>query len=153
MKRLTSALVTTLVLAAPAAAITVPACQFPNGVHNAVALDEFPRPIRSALHRHLPDLVDPGQPFNASAIMTGSESQRRLVRGFRHGARWVIGYEHGGRHYNDVMLVFSLPKRAHTADLLTIGTTTPRALCAKMLALAKGGAVPRNGRGWSGHYW
>src|SRR5665213_464260 len=129
MTRLGSALVMALMLAAPAAAaITVPACQFPNGVQNAVALDEFPQPIQSTLHRHLPDMVDPGQPFNASGIMTGSESQRRLVRGFRHGARWVIGYEHGGRHYSDVMLVFALPQHARKAELLTIATTMPRAL-------------------------
>lgn len=47
-------------------------------------------------------LADAGEPFNASDVVTSDPPvpQRRFLRAYHHGGRWIVWYEHGGIGYH-----------------------------------------------------
>jgi hypothetical protein len=74
--------------------------------------------------------ADVGGPFDATDVRTGKPTRRLVVAG-RAGERWFICYEHGGRGYHLVLVVYD---------------TTARA---RPVLLARGGAGnPDHSRGW-----
>ena len=104
------------------------------GSTTVTRLDDLPEAVRSTLNTLVPDgIAEAGGPFNATDVWVGQPPypRRRFIRAYRHGRRWVIWYEAGGRGH-DLHAVGVIPGRAE-AQMSYSGpysSTDGRQLCA-----------------------
>ena len=57
--------------------------------------------------------ADSGAPWNATDVIDDRLPRRRLVKTEKHGADWLVQYEHGGFATHDHTVVFSLTPTVH----------------------------------------
>ena len=81
------------------------------------------------------DSISPRTAFNGGdALLPGQEGlDRRFIRAFSKGNRWVVAYEAAGIGYNDPILVFDLAN--NTATVTAKATSFPDIVCADMTRL------------------
>jgi hypothetical protein len=102
MRNLCLSIVALTVVAAPAAAQTIPACPLAAGVKD-VSYAQVPDVVKQVFSKsHKVSM--PGGAFDAK-----KEDSQRLIWVRNRGTRWVVAYEQGGDYVNKVAR-FDLPK-------------------------------------------
>lgn len=75
-------------------------CALP-GMTTVSSLADFPASLRAELTRFKDGFSDAGGPFNRDDVIdTPPAPQRRFLRGYGDGKRWILWYEHGGYGYH-----------------------------------------------------
>ena len=97
-----------VLMAAPASAYELQRCRPPAGVSEFLKLSDAPGEIRQSLKKRAGDIVNPGEPFDATDVVTHGAHFWRLVFIWHRGSRWVVATEHGGIAYGNPIFAFDL---------------------------------------------
>jgi hypothetical protein len=120
--------------ATAARADDIPPCPPPAGVVNATLNGgRAPPPLVRAIKDQIGAMANPGQPFNATDVVTQGYLGRRLILLWGLGSRWVIAYEQGGIGYSDEAVAFQL--NGATATKVANRQAEPPTICAAAHAL------------------
>jgi hypothetical protein len=121
-----------LLIAHSANAATIPECPTPTNVLSTTDLNDLPLPIAASLHQLVPNLAPAGAPFNGGDTLSPGQKEldRRFMRAFNKGSRWVVAYEAAGRAYNDPIIAFDLANGTAIVNRKTVGF--PTTVCAVM---------------------
>ena len=95
-------------VASAAAADAIPPCPVPAGVTAATLDGGAPPALLKALQARFGGMAKPGQPFNATDVVTPGEPGSRFILLWGEGSRWVLAYEQGGIAYNNQLVVFGV---------------------------------------------
>jgi hypothetical protein len=119
----------------PAArADVIPPCRAPAGVVSATFADgRAPPALVKAVRDQVGPMAGPGQPFNATDVVTPGEPGRRFILLWGLGSRWVVAYEQGGIAYYDEAVAFRFS--GATATKVGDKQAEPPTICAAARAL------------------
>ena len=129
MKLFSLALILSLATAGVARADVIPACAVPAGAM-MVGFDQLPMAVRKALAQKTGPMAMPGQPFNATDVVSKPLPFSRGIFVWSRGTRWVVATEHGGIAYNDPIYVFDAVHDRKRVVLTTSKTAVPATVCA-----------------------
>lgn len=93
------------------------------------SLKKIPLPIRITLRRIAGAMADRGEFFNDSDDVSRPAPFSRFIRGGEIGTRWFVWYEHGGRSYSRIVVLFGADGSGKTVVLIDRPAKTPD-LCA-----------------------
>ena len=112
-----------------ARADVIPPCRPPAGVVSATFTDgHAPPALVKAVRDQVGSMAGPGQPFNATDVVTPGEPGRRFILLWGLGARWVVAYEQGGIGYYDEAVAFQFS--GTTATKVGDKQAEPPTICA-----------------------
>jgi hypothetical protein len=113
----------------------IPNYPTPTGGYGTTVLTDLPAPVADLPRQMVPRIAPAGTTFNGSdALLPGqARLDRRFIRAFSKGNRWVVAYEAAGRGYNDPILMFDLAD--NTATLTARAASFPEKVCADMTRL------------------
>jgi hypothetical protein len=115
-------------------AAVIPPCPPPAGVVSTTLSDvHAPPALMKALRGQLGPMAGPGQPFNATDVVTPGDVGRRFILLWGLGSRWVIAYEQGGIAYYNEAVAFQVSGTVVTK--LADKQAEPPTLCAAVHAL------------------
>ena len=129
MKRLSLVFIAALTMAGNARADVIPACAVPTGAV-MIGFDQLPAAVRKALLKQTGPMAQPGQPFNATDVITKPLPSSRGIFVWSRGMRWVVATEHGGIGYNDPIYVFDAAGDRKRVALTTSKIAFPATVCA-----------------------
>jgi hypothetical protein len=121
-----------LVGTTPTWADNIPACPEPSGVQIRSFPDQIPEPLMKALTDNYGLFARPGEQFNSTDAHIPGEpirSNRRVIFVWEQEARWIVATEHGGRGYNDPILVYDLDVQSSKATLVKEEVAFPPTVC------------------------
>jgi hypothetical protein len=107
-------------------------CSPPEEMSSASIPDGVP----PALQDQLGQIALPGAQFDATDIVSTGSSRRYLFVWHRE-SRWIVATEHGGRGYNDPILVYDLSADGKVAKLVRRLISEPSAVCTDAAAMSK----------------
>ncbi len=114
--------------AATAHADVIPACAPPSGVR-VHAFTDLPAGLKQALEAKLGDMALPGQPFDATDVVTSAHPVfRRGIFVWSRGTRWIVATEHGGIAYDDPVLAYDVDADG-IASLVAVRGAVPNTVC------------------------
>lgn len=93
-------------------------CFPPNSVEARSFPDEIPSLLLKALTERYGSFVRAGEDFNEFDVRLANRSDRRIIFVWQWADRWVFATEHGGRAYNNPVLVYQLDSQAEKATFL-----------------------------------
>src|SRR5690349_21258676 len=100
--------------ATPAGAYEPPRCRPPAGVSEFFKLSDAPPEVLRSLKKRAGDIVNPGEPFDATDVVTHGAHFWRLVFIWNRGRRWVVATEHGGIAYGNPIFAYDLREDGQT---------------------------------------
>jgi hypothetical protein len=103
-------------------------CRIPTGVRAVADQGAMPDALKSAVKERFGEIVDSGRPFDATDLVRTGRNRRLIFIWVRENT-WLIATEHGGRGYNDPVLVYSLSDDGKRAGLVTERTAFPESVC------------------------
>lgn len=123
-----------------------PLCPAPGGAEETGDLAALPASVAASLKQYVPNLSQPGSPFNGGDALGPGQTQldRRLIAAFHRDRRWVIAYEAAGIGYHDVVVAYDLSPDGH-ATIASKTQSFPGNVCGTVAdALnSKGGKIDR----------
>jgi len=96
----------------------------------------IPDGVPPALQDQLGQIALPGAQFDATDIVSTGLS-RRYIFVWHRESRWIVATEHGGRGYNDPILVYDLSADGKVAKLVRRLISEPSAVCTDAAAMSK----------------
>jgi hypothetical protein len=97
------------------------------------AYGRAPPALVKAVRDQVGPMAGPGQPFNATDVVTPGEPGRRFILLWGLGSRWVVAYEQGGIAYYDEAVAFRFS--GATATKVGDKQAEPPTICAAARAL------------------
>jgi hypothetical protein len=123
-------------LVGAAGADDIPHCQLPSGASFVALLSEAPSALQRALRSDVGDIVEPGEMFDSTDVVTTGQSCR-LNFVWNVCRRWVVATEHGGVAYNDPIFVYDLSADGQNAVLVESRTAFLPSVCSMAVCLIK----------------
>jgi hypothetical protein len=116
----------------PAFAADILACPVPPGTQSTSELGDLPAPIAVSLKQHVPYLDPVTAPFNGGDTMGPGQTHldRRFIRAFHKGSRWIVAYEAAGIGYHDNIVVYDVA--GDQAELLANNQASTASVCSDM---------------------
>jgi len=78
-----------------------PTCPTPPNTTVTQSLAKLPKPVLEALHTKSADIVEAGQPFDATDVVMHGAHFTRFAFAWSRGSHWMLITEHGGYAYNN----------------------------------------------------
>jgi hypothetical protein len=121
--------------AAPASADDIPPCAAPKGTAVHVSTKGLPTLLLQTLNAQVGYLADPGEPFDATDVVT-TGNPNRLIFVWNEGDVWLVARERGGIAYSDPIQKFILS--GGRVKLVSERSAIPNTVCSIAHAMMKG---------------
>jgi hypothetical protein len=127
-------LLSTVQLAQAADIDLVHNCPMPVSAQSTTALNVLPQPVMAVLRERVPNLSPAEAPFNAGDIVLPGQKglDRRFMRAFVSGSRWVIAYEAAGIGYHHHVIAIERPPNGDSARILANIQVVGQTICAEL---------------------
>ena len=106
-----------------------PTCPAPPNTTVTSKLAKLPKPVLEALHTKSADIVEAGQPFDATDVVMHGAHFTRFAFAWSRGSRWILITERGGIAYSNPVYSIQYKIGEPTATITQTNAASPRNVC------------------------